>query len=140
MVRFATVTKLKDFELRMSKDSWTAATHVSVRAHSYFLLIAENKSVTECWQQVFKMAAFVLDAQPGSFQRTYRNGGGGCPIIVTAHVHISERQCMSPISRCLFATLPAEGYRQAQFSKLKVPHLCDGYQSDPRPYDIFDSV
>jgi len=41
------------------------------------LLTAENKNVTKCWQQVFKMAAFALDAQPGPFQRTYRNFGGG---------------------------------------------------------------
>jgi hypothetical protein len=107
------------------------------------LLTAESKSVTECWQQVFKMAAIALDAQPGPFQRTYSNGlgGGGCRIIVTAHVHIPERLCnvaYQPL--CLVATLPAEGYRQAQFSKFEVPQLCDGCESDPRRYDIFDSV
>jgi len=65
------------------------------------LLIAQNKSVTECWQQVFKMAAFALDAQPGPFQRTDRKGGGGCPIIVTAHVHIQSVSLTSPVSRCV---------------------------------------
>jgi hypothetical protein len=77
------------------------------------LLTAEDKSVTECWQQVFKMAAFALDAQSGPFQRTYRNGVG-CPTIVMALVHIPERQCnVAHQPLCLFVTLPAEVYRQA---------------------------
>ena len=83
------------------------------------LLIAQNKSVTECWQQVFKMAAFALDAQPGPFQRTYRKGGG-VPDHRDGACSYSERQfnvARQPL--CLHVTLPAGGYRQAQFSNSK---------------------
>jgi hypothetical protein len=45
-------------------------------------------------------------------------GGGCCPIIVTTHVHIAERQCnVAHQSSCLFSTPPAEGYRQFESSK-----------------------